>query len=217
MSLPRLVIATHNRHKAQEMVTILSNRFPTLQLLTLADFDGAPEPDETGACYAENAAIKAESAVRFTGEWCLADDAGLEVAAMNGEPGLHSRRFAGAETPFPEKMRMIFERLAGVPVAGRGARFVCWVALARPGSPTELFSATCEGRIADAPSGNGGFGYDPIFWLPTRNCTMADLTAEEKHAVSHRGKVLAKVGDFLAPHFAQHDAVSSPLDYATTA
>ncbi|MDX2066532.1 MAG: RdgB/HAM1 family non-canonical purine NTP pyrophosphatase [Fimbriimonadaceae bacterium] len=217
MSLPRLVIATHNRHKAEEMVTILASRFPKLQLLTLADFSGAPEPEETGSSYAENAAIKAESAARFTGEWCLADDAGLEVAAMGGEPGLYSRRFAGEETPFTEKMRRILDQLADVPTEGRGARFVCWVALARPGSPTELFSATCEGRIADAPSGNGGFGYDPIFWLPALECTMADLTPNQKHAVSHRGKVLAKVGEFLAPHFARENEASVTTDFAATA
>lgn len=197
-AMRRLVIATHNRKKAGEMLTILGAKFPEYEFLTLADFEGAPEPEETGTTYAENAAIKADSAAAFTGEWCLADDAGLEVDAMNGEPGLYSKRFAGADTPFPEKMRVILARLEGTAMEQRGARFRCCVALARPGSATEVFEANCEGRIANQPSGAGGFGYDPIFWLPELNCTMADLTAEQKHQVSHRGKVLRLVGDRLA-------------------
>lgn len=179
------------------MTQILSARFPSVEFLTLADFEGAPEPEETGTTYAENAAIKADSAASFTGEWCLADDAGLEIDAMGGAPGLYSKRFEGEDTPFPVKMERILERLQGVPTEKRGARFRCCVALARPGSATHVFESTCEGRIADAPSGGGGFGYDPIFWLPELTCTMADLTAEQKHAISHRGKVLKLVGDYL--------------------
>lgn len=197
----KIVIATHNRKKAGEMTQILSARFPAIEFLTLADFKDAPEPDETGTTYAENAAIKADSAAQFTDEWCLADDAGLEVDAMNGAPGLFSKRFEGEDTPFPVKMDKILERLAGLPPEKRGARFRCCVALARPHSATQIFEATCEGRIADSPSGAGGFGYDPIFWLPELGCTMADLTAEQKHAISHRGKVLKAVGDYLESVF----------------
>jgi XTP/dITP diphosphohydrolase len=191
-----VVIATHNVKKAGEMLTILGRRFPSVEFKTLADYSGAPEPDETGDTYPENAAIKADSACKFTGELCIADDAGLEIDFMNGEPGVHSKRFAGEETPFPEKMRIILDNLGET--ENRGARFRCYVAIARPGAATELFSATCEGVIAREPSGNGGFGYDPIFHLPEMGCTMADLTAEQKHAISHRGKVLATVGDRLA-------------------
>ena len=179
------------------MVTILGARFPQLTIRTLADYPGAPEPDETGTTYRENAVIKADSAVKFTGEWCVADDAGLEIDAMNGEPGLYSKRFAGEETPFPEKMRIILERLSEVPPAERRARFRCAVALAIPGQPTEEFEAICEGVIADQPSGGGGFGYDPIFYLTAQGCTMADLTAQQKHGISHRGKVLSQLSDRL--------------------
>ena len=193
----RIVIATHNRKKAGEMTQILSARFPSVEFLTLADFAGAPEPEETGTTYASNAAIKADSAAQFTDAWCLADDAGLEVDEMGGAPGLYSKRFEGEDTPFPIKMERILQRLQGVPVEKRGARFRCCVALARQHAATEIFEATCEGRIADAPSGGGGFGYDPIFWVPELGCTMADLTAEQKHAISHRGKVLKMVGDYL--------------------
>lgn len=194
----RLVIATHNRKKAGEMLTILGERFPGLELRTLADYPGAPEPEETGTTYAENAAIKAESAAALTGEWCLADDAGLEIDAMDGAPGLYSKRFGGEDLPFPEKIAMILANLKDTPPEGRGARFRCCVSLAKKGQETRVLEATCEGRIADAPSGGGGFGYDPIFFLPSEGRTMADLTAEEKHAVSHRGKVLRAFGDLWA-------------------
>lgn len=180
------------------MLTILSSRFPSLTLQTLADFENAPEPEETGNTYQENAAIKAESAAAFTGEWCLADDAGLEVDFMNREPGVHSKRFAGEDTPFPQKMQIILDRLSEVPEEQRTARFACSIALAKAGEETRIFFTTCEGRIAEEPSGNGGFGYDPIFWLPEQCCTMADLTAEQKHAISHRGKVLAVFADAFA-------------------
>jgi len=193
----RLVIATHNRKKGGEMVSILSRRFPWLEILTLADFPGAPEPEESGETYAENAVIKAESAKDFTGEWSLADDAGLEIDALPGELGPLSKRFEGVETTFAEKMAVILERMKDVPEAGRGARFRCCVAFAGPGIRTEVFEATCEGRIAFEPSGTGGFGYDSIFWLPDRGCTMAQLTADEKHEISHRGKVLRAFGDLL--------------------
>ncbi len=195
--IDRLVIATHNQKKAGEMVTILSARFPSLSLLTLADFPGAPEPEETGTTYDDNARIKADSACAFTGEWCVADDAGLEIDAFDGAPGVYSKRFGGEDLPFPEKIAMILDRMAEVPVEQRGARFKCYVALARPTAETETVWAICEGQIATEKSGRGGFGYDPIFLLPQLQCTMADLTAEQKHAVSHRGKVLKAFGDRL--------------------
>ncbi|QYK53437.1 MAG: RdgB/HAM1 family non-canonical purine NTP pyrophosphatase [Fimbriimonadaceae bacterium] len=179
------------------MVTILSRAFPELEIRTLADYPGAPEPEETGTTYAENAAIKAESAAAFTGEWCLADDAGLEIDALPGELGVFSKRFAGEETPFPEKMAIILDRMKGLPEEKRGARFNCHIALAYLGQPTQNFSAICEGRIAESPNGNGGFGYDPIFWLPELDCTMADLTADQKHQISHRGKVLSAFSEYL--------------------
>lgn len=192
-----LIIATHNTHKAGEMRQILGARFPGLEIRDLTAYPHAPEPDETGTTYAQNAAIKAESALLATGEWCAADDAGLEIDALDGAPGLYSKRFEGAGTDFPTKMAKILSLLDGVPEEGRGARFRCCVALARPGHPTEVFEATCEGRISDAPSGKGGFGYDPVFHLPELRCTMADLTAEQKHVISHRGKVLAMLAERL--------------------
>jgi len=181
------------------MVHILSERFPALEILTLTDFPGSPEPEETGDTYAENAKIKADSAAAFTGEWSLADDAGLEIDALGGAPGVKSKRFEGEESSFDHKISRVLEMLADVPDAGRGARFRCFVALASPGPvATTIFDAACEGMIAHSRSGAGGFGYDPIFYLPELGCTMADLTPEQKHAVSHRGKVLRRFGDYLA-------------------
>ena len=206
--IERLVIATHNKKKAGEMVQILSARFPGMEIKTLADYEGAPEPEESGSTYAENAAIKSESAAAFTGEWSLADDAGLEIDALEGAPGLYSKRFEGEDTSFAEKMGRILERMKSVPDEQRTARFRCCVALTAPTglfledddprSPTRIFEATCEGRIARSPSGSGGFGYDPIFFLPQLGCTMADLAPVQKHAISHRGKVLRMVGDYIA-------------------
>lgn len=193
----RIVIATHNDKKAGEMMTILRRALPEIEFVTLASYPDAPEPDETDSTYLGNAAIKARSAAAFTGELSLADDAGLEVDALNGAPGVHSKRFGGEGTTFPEKMATILRLLADTPEERRGARFRCAVVLGWPDGRVEEFEATCEGRIAREPSGAGGFGYDPIFWLPERGCTMAELTADEKHQISHRGKVLAQVVERL--------------------
>jgi XTP/dITP diphosphohydrolase len=208
--LSRLVIATHNLKKGGEMMQILSQRFPSLELRTLADYPDAPEPEETGATYSENSAIKAESAAVASAEWSVADDAGLEIDALDGRPGLYSKRFAGEDTPFPVKIAKILELMEGLPEPQRTARFRCSVALAAPPEAmlsTEFFESICEGRISEAPSGSGGFGYDPIFFLPHRGCSMADLTPEEKHSVSHRGKVLKQLGDYIEANFELPSAV----------
>ncbi len=192
--MPRLVIATHNRKKAGEMVSILSAGLSGWEILTLADYPGAPEPEETGDTYESNALIKAESAHTFTGELCLADDAGLEIDFLEGAPGLYSKRFGGEDLPFPEKMARILDLMKDT--RDRNARFRCWVAIKGP-DIAETFEGICEGQIAQKPSGSGGFGYDPIFFLPELGVCMADLTAEQKHAISHRGKVLSKAIDAL--------------------
>jgi XTP/dITP diphosphohydrolase len=196
--MKRLVVATHNVKKGVEMATILRERFPSLEVLTLADYTGAPEPEETGTTYAENAIIKAESALKVTGEWCVSDDAGLEIDFFDGAPGLYSKRFCGEETPFPEKMRFVLDNMAEVPDERRGARFRCLVALCGPNVKTELFEGVCEGRIGREQKGSFGFGYDPIFYVPERGCMMAELAPAEKHKISHRGRCLAKFADYLA-------------------
>jgi len=216
--MDRLVVATHNRKKGGEMVTILGRLLPEIKILTLADFPGAPEPEETGETYSENAAIKSESAALFTGLPSLADDAGLEIDALEGAPGLHSKRFGGEVLPFDKKMERILELLSEIPDENRTARFRCCIALSVPGETdafqrlgarserslegkTIVFEATCEGRIAHARMGEGGFGYDPIFFLPDLGRHMAQLTPDEKHAISHRGKVLRAFAEFAKGYF----------------
>lgn len=194
--MTRLVVATHNPKKGAEMRAILAEKVPGLTVLTLADFPSAPEPEETGTTYEANARIKAEAALAATGEACVADDAGLEIDALPGELGVFSKRFAGEETPFDEKMRIILERMEGV--SARSCRFCVAVALARPGAETLVFTGVCEGTVAHEPHGSGGFGFDPIFWHPELGCTMAELTAEQKHEISHRGIVLRKMAVWLA-------------------
>lgn len=186
------------------MATILGERLAGLDvaILTLADFPPYPEPDESGTTYLENAEIKARAAAEQLGEIAIADDAGLEIDALGGEPGLHSRRFAGVDTPFPEKMRIILERMQGV--GDRAARFRCGVVVAEPGGATHRFEDTCEGKIADSPAGEHGFGYDPIFFLPERGCRMAELEPEEKNRISHRAKTLAAAAPLLRELFANH-------------
>lgn len=202
----RLVIATHNRKKAGEMVTILADRLRNIEILTLADFPAAVEPEESGSTYAENAIIKAEVACAATQLPALADDAGLEIDFLGGQPGLYSKRFAGEDTPFPDKMARILQIMEGVPPEMRKARFRCCIAYARPNHATLTFEATCEGRIHTEPSGAGGFGYDPIFWLDGLRCTMADLTDEQKHEISHRGKVLRHFTEWIDANSDEPDA-----------
>lgn len=193
-----LVIATHNPKKGVEMEAILREKLPQLRVLTLADFPGAEEPDETGTSYAENATIKANSASLHTGFPCVADDAGLEIEALPGELGIHSKRFLGEDTPFDVKMAEILHRMTELQGEERKARFSCFVALAIPEeNDRHLFSGICNGTIHYKPVGEGGFGYDPIFWHPELGCTMAELTSKQKHEISHRGIVLRKLAVFL--------------------
>ncbi len=191
-----VVIATHNIKKSKEMVDILSDRFPATKFETLANFPGAPEPEETGSTYRENALIKAISAYQFTGITCIADDAGLEIDALEGAPGLYSKRFGGESMSFPDKMAKIQSLLEGVPEEKRTARFRCWVAIVSAGHEPTAFEGVLEGFINLHPIGSHGFGYDPIFYVPELKRTLAQLPPNEKHKISHRGKVLDKVAEF---------------------
>jgi len=188
----RVVIASHNHAKSREIVQLLTEGLHDLsvEIRLLADYSNAPIPDEHAATYRENAAIKARACAEFTGQIALADDAGLEIDALNGQPGLHSRRFAGEQTPFSVKMGILLERLQAVPNERRTARFRCAVAIATPEGNLYTFEDTLEGRIAHAPRGTYGFGYDPIFYLPALGCTVAELPPEFKNRISHRAKVM---------------------------
>jgi XTP/dITP diphosphohydrolase len=180
------------------MSTILSRLLgEQWEIVDLSAFPEFSDPDETAESYVGNAVIKAEASSAALGETCIADDAGLEIDALGGAPGVHSKRFEGEATAFPEKIRRVLELLSSTPDHLRTARFRCAVAVAHPGLSTATFTSVCEGRIAALASGKGGFGYDPIFIPNDRGRTFAEMTSDEKHAISHRGKVLAETAAWL--------------------
>ncbi|MFQ5578869.1 MAG: RdgB/HAM1 family non-canonical purine NTP pyrophosphatase [Anaerolineae bacterium] len=185
----KILIATNNAHKLKEYRQIFAGlplevTWPEKEGLTL-------EPDETGATFAENAALKARAFARAGGLLTLADDSGLEVDALDKEPGVYSARYGGtAKDDHRGRYQLVLKQLAALnlPDRARTARFKCVIAIARPQGPVELVEGTVEGLIARAPAGTGGFGYDPIFWLPELNCTMAQLDPATKNSISHRGR-----------------------------
>lgn len=195
----KLILATRNVSKAREMLEILQRLLSERwQILNLTHFPPYDEPEESEDTYEGNALIKARAAAKVTGNLCIADDAGLEIDALGGAPGVHSKRFGGDALSFPQKIDRVLTLLEGVPTEHRSARFRCVVALADCSGFEQSFEATCEGVIASEPRGNGGFGYDPIFFYPPAGKTFAEMTPDEKHAVSHRGKVLRLAAEALA-------------------
>jgi len=184
------VVATGNRHKVEEIRAMLADL--PIVVRSLAEFSGAPEVVEDGATYRENALKKARSAATFTGKPALADDTGLEVDELVGQPGLYSARFAGEGCTFQDNIRKLLHLLEGVPVERRGARFVCVIALVTPGGREKVVEGELRGRTTDRQAGGGGFGYDPVFYAPEVGRTLAELTADEKNRISHRGRALAK-------------------------
>ena len=147
---------------------------------------------EDGATYGENALKKAWSAAKFTGKPALADDTGLEVDTLGGQPGLYSARFAGEGCTFQDNVLKLLHLLEGVPSERRGARFVCVVALVAPGGRERVVEGELCGRITESQAGIGGFGYDPVFYVPEAGKTLAELTADEKNRISHRRRALDK-------------------------
>lgn len=193
------------------MATILHDL--GVEIVTLDDvLPSAPEVEEDGATYEENALLKARAAADLSGLVAIADDAGLEVDALGGKPGVHSRRFLGPDTPFGQKMEHILALLKNVPDEGRACRFRCAVAIALPHDGHVICAGECEGRVAREMRGEYGFGYDPIFYLPSLGRHMAELPPEEKHRISHRGKALACAKEHLARIFSGTaiDAAADP-------
>jgi len=193
-----LVLATRNAKKVEELKALLAPIAIGVKVLSLLDFPDVPETPETGATFAENAELKAKAAARATGRIALADDSGLEVDALGGRPGVYSNRFAGPEASDRDKYTRVLELLKGVPDGRRTARFHAAVAVATPEGKAVVVEGTCEGRIAHEPKGEGGFGYDPIFYLPELGRTMAELSPDEKNRISHRGKALRAAKQLLA-------------------
>jgi XTP/dITP diphosphohydrolase len=184
-SKPRLVVATLNRAKGRELLELLGD--VPWEVSLLAEVPGATLPEETGATYAENALIKARAAVRATGATALADDSGIEVDALDGAPGLYSARWGGDGLDDAARNALLLARLRDVPTTRRTARYRCVIAVVDPDRRERVVEGTCEGVIAEAPRGSGGFGYDPIFFYPPLNATFGEVSAAAKHRVSHRG------------------------------
>lgn len=168
-----------------------------MELLPLGNFSQAPEIEEDGRSYLENALKKARVTTELTGEISLADDSGLEVEALGGAPGIYSSRYAGVKATDDGNIEKLLTELRGMPPEKRGAAYHCVLVLYRPDGAYESFAGCWEGRIHDTPLGEGGFGYDPLFFLPEKGVTAAQLPTEEKNRLSHRGQALAKLKAWL--------------------
>ncbi|MDD2806324.1 MAG: RdgB/HAM1 family non-canonical purine NTP pyrophosphatase [Elusimicrobiales bacterium] len=183
-----LVIATFNPHKLGELRALLPGLFPELR--ALSSFPGAVPAEEDGETLEANALKKALAAARFTGLPALADDTGLEVDALGGAPGVRSARYAGEKASYADNNARLLAALAGVPPAGRAARFACVTALALPSGAVRTARGVLEGRITAAPRGGNGFGYDPLFEVGAGPRTLAEFSDAEKNSVSHRAAAL---------------------------
>jgi len=187
-----VLLATTNAGKLREVTAYLAG-IPGLALVSLRDVPPMPEVEEDGATFRENAVKKAIEYGRASGHLTLADDSGLCVDALGGEPGVRSARFGGVGLDDPGRCRYLLARLEGIEPARRTARFECVLALADAGRLIEVFTGQVEGRILDAPRGTNGFGYDPVFFYEPAGRTFAELPAAEKSAVSHRGRALSSL------------------------
>jgi len=184
-----LVLATRNAGKTREILEFLRD-FP-VEIKNLDDFGPIPSVEEDGTTFDENAYKKASFTAKVLGLPALADDSGLEVEALGGAPGVHSARYAGTYSTDAENNARLLREMEGK--TNRAAAFVCVISIAVPSGVALTYEARCEGLIAEAPGGNKGFGYDPLFYYPPLNRTFAELSAEEKNRASHRGKALAEL------------------------
>lgn len=190
-----IVFATGNEGKMREIRQIMKGIH--VELLSMKEAGIEADIVEDGESFAENAVIKAKAVAEKTNHIVLADDSGLEIDYLNGEPGVYSARYLGEETPFSEKSRDLLRRLEDVPEEERGARFVCAIAAIFPDEETVIARGTIEGRIGRELRGDNGFGYDPIFYLPEYGRTAAELTDEEKNRISHRYRALEQMKEEL--------------------
>ena len=191
----KLLLGTRNPGKVAELRALLKGL--DVDLASVSDLaDPPPDPPEDAASYAENAIFKALAYARASGLPTIADDSGLEVDALGGAPGVRSRRYFGDDVPPADRNRMLLALLDGV--ADRAARFVAVIALAQPDGRVETFDGEVRGKIAESPRGTDGFGYDPLFIIAEDGRTMAEVTGDEKNAISHRGLAAAKLRAALA-------------------
>ena len=195
MPKPKLLIATTNLGKFKELSSLLSDC--PFSMVSLEDLGIDEDVAETGSTFEENASLKAAAYGRMSGLPTLADDSGLEVDALGGEPGVFSSRFAGPGATDADRVALLLQKLDNIPEGERDARFRCVIAVSWPTESPEVYSGECEGRIAGAPRGSNGFGYDPVFFLPELERTMAELSVGEKSRISHRGRAARKAAAAL--------------------
>lgn len=188
MKIEKIIFATGNEGKMREVRMILGDL--GVEILSLKEAGVTAEAEENGATFEENAIIKAKEIMEKTGALVLADDSGLEIDALNGEPGIYSARYMGHETSYHVKNQNLIDRLEGKTGAERSARFVCAIAACFPDGRVLTTRGTMEGQIGYEERGENGFGYDPIFYLPEYQCYSGELPLEEKNKLSHRGKAL---------------------------
>ena len=191
----RIIFATGNAGKMREIREIMADM--DMEICSMKEAGISLNIEENGTTFEENAQIKAKAICELTGEIVLADDSGLEIDYLNKEPGIYSARYMGEDTSYHIKNAKLIERLEGVPDEKRTARFVCAIAAAFPDGSVKTVRAAMEGRIGYKESGENGFGYDPIFYLPEYGCTSAEISMEEKNKISHRGKALRAIKDEL--------------------
>ncbi len=203
-----IVIATANRGKVEEIRDLLGGL--PISLLSLHDLPSIPPLAEGGKTYLENATQKAMAVYRVTGRTTIGEDSGLEVDALDGEPGPLSRRFGGEGLSDSERNALLLERLEGLPIPRRTARFRCVVALVDPRGTVHTFDGACEGSIATSQRGNKGFGYDPVFLVPQYGRTLAELGPEVKNRISHRARAFAEVRVYLAREIGRAPASEPP-------
>jgi XTP/dITP diphosphohydrolase len=198
--MPLLVLATRNQHKVREIRFFLEALGEKIEITDLESYPALGELPEEGATFLENARSKAWQVARFTKSCALADDSGLEVDALGGAPGVYSARFANPTGACDDvaNNRKLLQELEGIAPAKRTARYRCVLVLAQPSPEREWsFDGVCEGRITLSPQGAGGFGYDPLFFLPSLGKTMAEISLKEKNQISHRAQALMQLRDAL--------------------
>ncbi|MET3574607.1 XTP/dITP diphosphatase [Bhargavaea ullalensis] len=198
-----VIIATKNRGKAKDFETLLAPY--GIRVLTLHDVAEDLDVEETGDTFHENARLKAETVAERLGKIVIADDSGLAVDALGGRPGVYSARFSGEGATDEKNIEKLLGELKDVGDEDRTARFICVLAVAGPGLQTRYYEGTCEGRIMRTPAGENGFGYDPVFYVPNEERTMAQLTPEEKAAVSHRGEAIRRLEEDAGELFGAAD------------
>jgi len=191
-----VVVASRNENKIREIRNKYS-KLEDMEFLGIGDFPGCPEVDETGSTFSENALLKAREICSFTGEISLADDSGLVVDALNGEPGVFSARFGGEGLSDHDRTDLLLERMSSVPAGGRSARFKCSIAIVHPDGREYSTEGICEGLISFEKKGTKGFGYDPVFVVNGTELTMAEMDMDQKNRISHRAEALKKAESIL--------------------